>query len=80
MRWLFFVVIQSLGISLWLYAEVAHFKLACVGNLAFEGDQSRNVIKQWSHGTHLDINKHNNPVTGWVQNKERENNTTMHFY
>ena len=52
-------------------AEMAHFKLACVGNLAFKGDQSRNVIWHWSHGANLDINKHNNLVIGRVQNKER---------
>ena len=71
MRWLFFVVIRSLGISRWLWAEVAYFKLACVGNLAFKGDQSRNVI--WH-------DKHNDLVIGWVQNKERENNTMIIFY
>ena len=38
MRLLYFVVKQSLGVSRWLWVEVAHFKLACVGNLAFKGD------------------------------------------
>ena len=56
---------------------MAHFKLACIGNLAFKEDQSRNVIWQSSHGIHLNINKHNDAVIGWVQNTERENNTTM---
>ena len=56
-----------------------HFKLACVGNLAFKGDQSINVIWQWSYVTHLDINRHDDLVIGWVQNKERENNTTTFF-
>ena len=83
MRLLYFVVIQSLGYSRWLWAEVAHFKLACFGNLAFlltfKGNQSRNVKWQWSPGTHLDINKHDNPVIGHVQNKERESNTKICF-
>ena len=57
MRLLYFVVIRLLGNSRWLWAEVAHFKLACIGNLAFKGDQSRNVIWQWSDGTHLNINR-----------------------
>ena len=59
---------------------MAHLKLACVGNMAFKGDQSRNVIWQWSHDTHLDVNKHSDRVNGRVQNKERENNTTIRFY
>ena len=50
----------------WEFHEVVRFILACIGNLAFKGDQSRNVIWQWSHGTHLDINKHNDPVLDWV--------------
>ena len=60
-----------------ILAEMAHFKLACLVNLAFKGDQFRNVIWQWSHGTYLDINMHNHPLIGLVQNKERENNTTI---
>ena len=67
-------------VSILALEAVAHFKVACVGNLAFKGDQSRNAIWQWSHGTHLDINKHNDPVMRWGQNKERENNTKIHFY
>ena len=55
------------NITMAIRAEVAHFKLACVGNLAFKGDPSRNVICHWLHGAHID----NNPVIGWVENKER---------
>ena len=68
MRLLYFVVIRLyIGNLTVAWAEVAHFKLACFGNLAFKGYQSRNVIWQWSHDTHLDINKHNNPVIArWV--------------
>ena len=72
MRLLYFVVIQSFGCSRWLWAEVAHFKLACFGNLAFKGEQSRNVTWQWSHGTHLDLNKHSNLEIGRVHDIKRE--------
>ena len=39
-----FCCCHSLGIKRWLWAEVAHLKLDCVGNLSFKGDQSRNDI------------------------------------
>ena len=57
---------------------VAHFELSCFGN-GFQRRQSRNVTWQCSHGTHLHINKRNDPEKERVQNTKRENSTTIRF-